>query len=158
LLGALNYLGPKIAHVYAEEGAESLRKFVLRASVGFACLLSLFCLAMALWGGPLVGLLYGSKYAGNGLVVALLATNLALLAIAFLFSRALFATERADLDFWVSLLALPIMITLGLWLVKSFGLIGAALGLLVANLATSVVRVGAFMTVVNRMCRDRARQ
>jgi O-antigen/teichoic acid export membrane protein len=85
LLGALNYLGPKIAHVYAEEGAESLRKFVLRASVGFACLLSLFCLAMALWGGPLVGLLYGSKYAGNGLVVALLATNLALLAIAFLF-------------------------------------------------------------------------
>jgi O-antigen/teichoic acid export membrane protein len=143
--GAQNFLGPKIAHVYAQEGGTSLRRFVLRASVAFALPMSLFGLAMMFGGGPLLTLLYGHQYVGNGLVVTILAFNLAVSAVAFAFSRALFAIERADLDFVVSFLALFIMVTLGLWLVRRLGPLGAAYGLLGANLATLVVRAGVFL-------------
>jgi len=145
VLGVQNLLGPKIAHVYAQDGWKSLRKFVLRSSLAFALPMLFFCVAMTLLGGTLVTMLYGHKYAGNGLVVALLGINLAVSILAFLFSRALFAIERADVDFVVSFLALIIMITLGLWLVRRLGPIGAAFGMLGANLTTLMVRAGAFL-------------
>jgi O-antigen/teichoic acid export membrane protein len=148
VLGVQNFLGPKIAHVYAQEGRKSLRRFVLSTSVAVALPLLLFGLAMMLLGGPLVTLLYGHKYAGNGLVVALLAFNLAVSALAFSFSRALFAIERADLDFVVNFVALFIMLTFGLWLVRSFGVAGAAFGLLTANAAASAVRCFVFAKIL----------
>ena len=60
---------------------------------------SLLCLGLIFWGGRLVVLLYGRQYAGNSLVVAILALNFLVYAVAFSFSRALMAIERADLDF-----------------------------------------------------------
>jgi O-antigen/teichoic acid export membrane protein len=111
----------------------------------------LFGLAMMFWGGPLVTLLYGHQYAGNGLVVTILAFNLAVFVVAFLFSRALFAIERADVDFVVNFVALFIMLTLGLWLVRVLGPLGAALGWLGANLATSGVKAGAFLRLQARI-------
>jgi hypothetical protein len=66
-------------------------------------------------------------------------------AVVFSFSRALFAIERADLDFVLNFAAIAIMLTLGLWLVKTHGPLGAAIGLLVAGSVTSVLRVGAFL-------------
>jgi hypothetical protein len=48
-------------------------------------------------------------------------------------------------DFLVNFAALFIMLTLGFWLVRALGPLGAALGLLGANLVTSVVRAAAFL-------------
>jgi len=93
-------------------------------------------------------LLYGGKYAGNGLVVAVLAINLAVSIVSFSFSRSLFAIERADVDFVVNFVALFMMVTLGLWLVRSVGVAGAAFGLLIANTATSGVRYVAFRILI----------
>lgn len=149
--GVQNFLGPKIAHVYAEEGARASRRFVLRASAAFVLPMLLFGLAMMFGGGPLVTLLYGHQYAGNGLAVTILAFNLAVSAVAFSFSRALLAIERADLDFVVNLLALFIMVTLGLWLVRLLGPLGAAFGLLGANLVTSGAKAGAFLRLPARI-------
>jgi O-antigen/teichoic acid export membrane protein len=148
VLGVQNFLGPKIAHVYAEEDRRSLRRFVLRASVAVGLPMLFFCVAMTFLGGPLVTLLYGHQYAGNGLVVTILVFNLAVSVVAFSFSRALFAIERADVDFVVNFVALFIMLTLGLWLVRSFGVAGAAFGLLIANTAASGVRYVAFRILI----------
>jgi O-antigen/teichoic acid export membrane protein len=145
LLGIQNLVGPKIAHEYAAEGARALHRLVLKISVVIAFPMSLLCLVLILWGGRLIALLYGHQYVGIGLVVAILSLNLLVTAMAFSFSRALFAIERADVDFLVNCLALFIMIVLGLWLVRNFGALGAALGLLVASIVTSTVRVGAFL-------------
>lgn len=156
VMGVQNFLGPKIAHVYAEEGPRNLRRFIFKASAFFSLPMLFFCVAMAFFGGPLVALLYGDKYAGNGMVVALLAINLAVSAVAFSFSRGLFAIEHAGLDFVVNFVALFLMLTLGLWLVRSFGVLGAAAGLLGANLAASIVRAGVFLKLPGHPCLDRA--
>jgi O-antigen/teichoic acid export membrane protein len=148
VLGVQNFLGPKIAHVYVEEGARGLARFVIRATAVLSLPMLFFCVAMIFLGGPLVALLYGHKYAGNGLVITILAWNLLITAVTFSFSRALFAIERADVDFAVNFVALFIMFTLGLWLVRSFGVIGAASGLLVANAATSGVRCLTFWILI----------
>jgi O-antigen/teichoic acid export membrane protein len=145
LLGIQNLVGPKISHVYATEGPRALRRMVLKITAVIVIPMSLLCLVMFFWGGRLIALLYGRQYAGNNLVVAILALNLLVTAAAFSFSRALFAIERADVDFLVNFAALFIMVTLGLWLVRVLGPLGAALGLLGASLVTSAVRAGAFL-------------
>ncbi len=157
LLGIQNFLGPKIAHVYATRGKAGLRRFILRISASLAAPVSLLALVLIVWGGRFVGLLYGSRYTGNGQVVAVLGVNLLLSAVVFSFSRALFAIERADLDFVLNFAAIAIMLTLGLWLVKTHGPLGAAVGLLVAGGVTSVLRVGAFLRLSTRTTNEEMR-
>lgn len=145
MVGIQNLAGPKIAHVYAAEGHTALRQLVFRITAIVAAPISLLCLVTFIWGGRLVVLMYGRQYGGHGLIVSVLALNLLVSAIAFPFSRALFAADRADLDFFVNFTALFIMLTVGFWLVRAFGPLGAAWGLLGANFSTSVVRTIAFL-------------
>jgi O-antigen/teichoic acid export membrane protein len=150
LLGIQNFLGPKISHAYAEAGAKTLRQMMFRITAAVSLPVSFLSLALILWGGRLVTLLYGRQYAGNGLVVVVLALNLLVSGASFSFTRALFALERADLDFMVNLAALFTMVTMGFWLVRAFGPLGAAIGFLTANFASSAVKVGAFLMLPER--------
>lgn len=154
VLAIQNLVGPKIAHVHAAEGPRALRRLVLKISAVIALPMSLLCLVMIFWGGRLIALLYGRQYAGNGLVVTIMALNVLVTATAFPFSRALFAIERADVDFLVNLAALVIMVTLGLWLVRAFGPLGAALGFLGSGLVISAVRARAFLRLPARISGD----
>jgi O-antigen/teichoic acid export membrane protein len=147
LLGVQNFLGPKIAQVYVTSGCVGLRRFVLKISCSLAIPSLLFTLVVMTWGDRFIGLLYGSRFSGNGLVVGVLSINVLVSMAVFSFSRALFAIERADLDFTLNVTAIVIMLTLGLWLVKTHGPLGAAIGLVVAGFVTSVFRVIAFLKV-----------
>ena len=49
------------------------------------------------------------------------------------------------MDFALNSAAILIMLTLGLWLVHTYGPLGAAISLLVANVSTSSVRAVAFL-------------
>lgn len=148
LLGVQNFLGPKIVHSYAEDGAMGLRRFVIKASGFFSLVIAPFCVLLLVFGGSLIVIIYGDKYAGNGLVVSILALNLLISTVAFSFSRALFAIERADVDFYVNFMALFVLLTLGLWLVKAFGPLGVACGLLAGNTAATAVRYILFSRLV----------
>ncbi len=144
-LGIQNLVGPKISHVYAASGRKALRILVVKLSAAIALLMLAVCLPLLFWGGRLIALFYGRQYAGNSLVITVLALGMLVSAPAFSFSRALYAIERADLDFLVNFAALFTMVTTGFWLVRAYGPLGAAFGLLAANFATSVVRAAAFL-------------
>jgi O-antigen/teichoic acid export membrane protein len=145
LLGVQNLVGPKIAHEFATNGPRALRRMVLKISAMLALPISLLTLVLMVWGGRLIALLYGHRYAGNSQVVAVLACNILVTAVGFAFSRALFAIERADLDFWLNVVTIFIMVTMGLALVRAYGPLGAAFGLLGANILTTVIRACAFL-------------
>ena len=151
LKGIQNLVGPKIAHVHATKGPKALHRLVLKITTLIAIPISLYCLAMFIWGNRLLTLLYGRQYAGNGLVVAILALNLLIGALAFSFSPALFAVDRAHVDFLINFTALFIMATLGLWMVHTYGVLGAAIGLLGGNFAASTVRAAIFLRSPNRI-------
>lgn len=145
LLGIQNLLGPKIAHAYAARGPRGFRRSVLKITTVISLPMLLLCLLMFIWGGRLLILLYGQQYVGNSQTVAILALNLPVTAVTFSFSRALFAINRADVDFLVNFTALCIMVTVGFWMVRSFGPPGAAIGALGANFVTSAVRAAVFL-------------
>jgi O-antigen/teichoic acid export membrane protein len=144
LMGVQNFLGPKIANVYAESGRDELRRFAFKASLYLIICMSILCCALFAVADPLLSFLYGAKYTGNGLVVFALALGLVAAGAAFSFSRALFTMERADVDFKVNFVSLFVLFAFGTWLVRSFGPLGAALGLLLANVTSSGVRCASF--------------
>lgn len=140
LIGMGNFLGPKTAHAFANGGVRELHRIVNKATIFFAITMGIFCVIMICFGGWLVGFLYGNKYAGNGLTVGVLAFSQLAAALTFPTNYALNAVERPDVGFNSYLLALGVTLTLGLWLVKSFGTVGVACGLLSGNVVASAFR------------------
>lgn len=145
LIGVYNFLGPRIARVYAEKGIAYLKRFVMLTSMAMCCSMAPICFVLWSWGDPLVVLVFGDKYAGNGMIVFVLALNLMALAMALALSYALFALEKADFDFIVNIAGVLILVTVGIWLVRAYGPLGAALGLLASNAAALATRYGVFL-------------
>jgi O-antigen/teichoic acid export membrane protein len=150
LQGTLNYLGPKIAHSYADGGREELRRAVGKCNAIIGAVLLPICLVLVLGGGLLVQLLYGHKYAGNGIVVAVLALGMAANAVVSPYGRALFVLDRADLDFAINVAALVLSIGCGVPLVKWLGPFGAACTSTAVYMGSAVLRVLAFHAVMAR--------
>jgi O-antigen/teichoic acid export membrane protein len=150
ILGLQNYLGPHIMHAYARGGVEQLARTVLKSSLTYAGSLLLFSAVLFLAGDFLVVLLYGPKYAGSGLLVALLSINLVFVALGFCLSRGLFAMEEASLDFRVNFVALAAMLVLGIGFARAYGPMGAALGQIAASASAAVVRVAVFILAFRR--------
>ncbi len=138
--GVCNILGPKTSHAYAFGGCAAVRSVVSKAILLLAAPVALFCLAIGLFGDHSVVLMYGGKYAGHGVLVLILALSVLASTIAVPFGFGLWAMERADANFVVTLISFGAMLTLGLWLVKRFGPLGAAYGLLIGNAGASTVR------------------
>lgn len=144
LLGMQNYLGPRIAHAYAESKATSMRRFVMKSSLFFTVATLPIAVIIATAGNFLVILVYGEKYAGHGSVMLILAAGLLLVPVRFVLARSLFAMDRAFLECVTNLVPLAVLVILGVWLVKSFSVVGVASGLLLGDLLVTVSKYVAF--------------
>lgn len=152
LLGIQNFLGPKIVQSYTGDGAIGLRRFVVKVSTMYCLIIAPLAVVLFLFGGQLVVLFYGAKYSGNGLVVAILAVNLLILAAAFTMSRALLAMEHARLYFMANIVPLVVILTLGLLLVKQYGPVGVAWGLVLGNVTTAITMSAIFVSLIGSAC------
>jgi O-antigen/teichoic acid export membrane protein len=110
----------------------------------FVLLLSPLAAVVWIWGDALVRHLYGAAFAGHSFALRVLVLNVLIAGAVFPFSRGFFSIQRADLDMAVNVLAVVILLSLGLALVWSYGVAGAALGLAVTNGSTAIIRVGLF--------------
>jgi O-antigen/teichoic acid export membrane protein len=150
LLGYQNHLGPRIMSSYAREDIAGFRKAVVRGGWMFGAIVSPLTVILVALGCLAAAVIYGDSYAGNGWLVGVLAVNLLVGAIAFPYSRGLFAIERADVDFRVNLVALGVLFAIGVWLVRGFGPVGAAWGMLASNVVSSGFRAEAFRRLTGR--------
>jgi O-antigen/teichoic acid export membrane protein len=144
LLGMQNYLGPRIAHAYAESEAIAMRRFVMRSSLFFTIATLPIAVVIATAGNILVILVYGEKYAGHGSVMLILAIGLLLAPVRFVLARSLFAMDRALMECLTNLVPLAVLVLLGVWLVKSFSVVGVASGLLLGDLLVTVTKYVVF--------------
>jgi O-antigen/teichoic acid export membrane protein len=143
-LGLRNFLDPRASHGYARGGKREVRSVVGLASLLTVAIMGCFCLVILVFGGWLVTLIYGPQYAGNDAIVRVLAVASAISVIGMPAYSGLLAMERSDIAFKSYLVALILVLTVGLWLVGAYGVLGAAIGLLVSNLGSSAVRWVAF--------------
>jgi O-antigen/teichoic acid export membrane protein len=148
LFGSSNYIGPRIMHAFASGGTAALRRYIWRAAAVQVAAIAALAVMLGMFGGTLVAWIYGSAYAGNGPIVAILLTSTVFGALGYAPSRALFAIGRADIDLAVNAVTLIVFLTVGVWLVWSFGPLGAALGLLLRSLMGAAFRVVAVSRLV----------
>ncbi len=150
LMGIGNYIGPKAVHAFASSGYLRLKSVVYSQAVFIMIAMSVFCAIMMFFGDSIVTLAYGSEYQGQGKVIGILALAVTASAFAIPFRGGLLAFERPEILFSSNLVALVITFVFGIWLVKEYSIVGAALSLLLSNIAASAVRCIPFIWMIHR--------
>jgi O-antigen/teichoic acid export membrane protein len=139
LQGTFLFLAPRAAHVFAQSGIHELRAFIGKCSLIIVVVMGLLCCVIFAFGNRMIVFFYGSQYEGHSLVLAVLAIYNLVIGLDAGFYYALQAIGRPDLNFRVDIVSLLVTISIGLWLVKNFSLLGVALGLLTGSLVVIII-------------------
>ena len=147
--GMLNFLTPRAAKVYVNEGSSGLKRLALRMYGLFFLAIGSFIVLLAIFGSYLSVKLFGPEYVG-------LQTALVILAVAKLFegfshtaSCGLFAMEKIKANFFVDVILMLITITAAVLLIFPYGVVGAALTSLIGSLVSSTLRSGLLIKFLN---------
>lgn len=135
-IGLGNLQVPRAVVALQEGGPPNLLRQIKNDTLLVGTVMTVFCATMLLSGDWLLTLLYGgSKYAGQGHTVTVLALACLMSAVGMPASNALVALKRPDTTFWAGLIPAVISIVLVWSLVNTWGVIGAAYGFLAGNVA-----------------------
>ena len=149
LMGLSNVLTPRAARAFSDMGHGELRRVVLKTTAYQGAFMTAFCGVVALFGGPLVSLMYENpEYAGQGLTVAVLSMGFLAGGLSLGAIDGLLALERPDINFKTSFMGLTIKLGVAALLINHWGILGAAVGSLAGSAVMSVVRWIVFMRLV----------
>ena len=144
LLGMQNYVEPKVAMALARDGVDAMRSTIRRTSVLFGALMFSFSAVIFFLGNRLAILLYGVKYAGNGLTIFVISLASVLGAIGYPYSCGFFARGNAPRDFRVNLAYPVVTLGLGIPLTRALGPLGTAEAMFLAHLCALLLRMRSF--------------
>jgi Na+-driven multidrug efflux pump/tRNA A-37 threonylcarbamoyl transferase component Bud32 len=149
ITGISNIMTPRAVLALKEGGGALLRRQMVRDALLLGAAMTLFCMVALFVGDDVMRLLYpGKEYEGQGRTVAVLAVALLASAVGNPASVALASMERARAIVWAGLVGAVITGVLVWLLMIEWGLLGAAYGFLAGNVAGSVGRWVAFLTLV----------
>ena len=151
MLGLQNYVEPRISHAFADGSREHVRQLVWRSTAMLAGSMLLFSLLIFFLGSRAVVLLYGAKYASNGLIIFLITLSFAAGSAGFAFSCGLFATGMGKLDLRVSFVYPIAFVCLGIPLVARFGPLGGAMSLALTNAISTLLRGLQFIVAFKKL-------
>lgn len=134
LLGLENIVPSMATRRLLEEGVAGLADWMRRFRWLIAGSIGLYCLVIGVFAGPLMPLIFGSQYAGTGLVVGLIAVSYFINAYARPTMIGLRAMERNRWVFYGFLTSSLVALVLSFPLVRLGGLLGAALGMILTPL------------------------
>jgi O-antigen/teichoic acid export membrane protein len=143
LFGLGNFLGSRTVYA-ASTGRQTLRAVVANATLVFASVALVLGLILTWIGDRLLERLYGNSYAGNDMPIRMLAGSILFWAIGFSVEHGLQALERPDLNLMVNSLAFGFTLTAGVFLVRSYGVLGAACSLVLLSGFAATLRHVAF--------------
>jgi O-antigen/teichoic acid export membrane protein len=154
LLGLYNVLRPKASHAFTNGGISALGSVIRKAILIISIPMFIFLFIVIVYGDELVVLIYGGKYKGTGVIVLILGLSLVVTALCYPFDFGIWAMEKPNINFWITLSAPLVVLFLGFWLVKYLGNIGAALGLLAGNTTIMILRVIAYLKLASSLARE----
>lgn len=141
-MGLANYLTPKAAKVYVEEGSSGLQRLLVRMYLLFFIAVGAFALMLAIFGDWIAVSLFGDEFAGLQAVLTLLAIAKLFDGFSHTASGGLFAMERIKANFWVDLILMVVTITAAFLLIDRFGVLGAAWTTLIGSSISAILRSG----------------
>ena len=149
--GLGNVLAPRSALAWKERGGAGLRRQAIGDALLFVAVLAPFCLFAFIFGDDLMRFLYrGREFEGQGPVITLLALATLASAIGTPASNALASMERPRAIFYVGAAAAVLTVVLVWWGIATWGLAGAACGLLAGSLIGSAGLWASFIAAVPR--------
>ena len=138
--GMWNYLTPKAAKVFVEEGSAGLKRVLLRMYAVFLIAVGSFAVFLAIFGGWIAVELFGPDYKNLQTVLTLLAIAKLLEGFSHTASGGLFAIEKIKANFWVDVVLMIVTITAALALIEPLGVVGAAWTTLIGSATSAVLR------------------
>ena len=153
MFGFANILTPRSVLAWKEGGGTALRRQTIRDSLFLGALMIVFCL-LVLWAGEEVMrfLYHGNEYEGHGHTITVLAFATFASAMGMPASNALATMERPRAIVGVGIVGAVLTVVLIWGLMAQWGLVGAAYGLLAANVFGSAGLWLAFLTPLPRAC------
>jgi O-antigen/teichoic acid export membrane protein len=125
LLGLHNVFVPRIADAQ-EAGPAEIWRVVRQTTLLYLVLMSGFCAVMIVFGGSVLGFLYGAEFAGHGEVVAVLAVLALVGATEMTAANGLRAFGRPRAYLVASAVGLAVIVLVGPPLCIAWGALGAA--------------------------------
>lgn len=151
LYGFYNILTPKFVHALNTEGVPTLRRLAARDALFIAAVMSAFCGAVSVFGDDVLRLLYRSDaYQESAYVLGVLAVASLAGAIGVPASLALAAADRARSVAGVMTATAVLNLLFVTALLPVWGLLGAACGMLIAEISGSIARWAVFLCLVSR--------
>jgi O-antigen/teichoic acid export membrane protein len=145
LIGLNNFLGPQAIQIYQREGLLPLRRLTWRFSWTLVGSLSLIVLLLWLTGGDILVRIYGEKFSGNELIVAILAGNILATALGMGIENGLTALHRPDLIFWSQLVGLVVTLAAAVPWILQQGVVGAAWAVVAGTIASTAAKILLFL-------------
>ena len=156
LMGFYNLLMPRSVLAWKSDGGAGLRARTVRDTVLLGAVMCAFCIMVMLAGETVMGLLYpGPEYQGHGQLLAVLAFATLVSAVGFPASNALASMERPRPIAAVTGVAAAVNVVLVWYLMTQWGLLGAAYGILAANVVWTLGRWIVFLVLVKNVGCDR---
>ncbi len=138
--GIANNLMPRCARATSEADQRETRKLVYRYTWVLAVIMVAMCAPIGIFGSELLSILYGSEFSGAGATVIVLAAAAVARGVAMSVYIGLWATGHSDLNARVNLTGLLVQITGLVLLFPVFGLVGAGLAVLTADISAALAR------------------
>ena len=149
LFGYYNVLTPKFVRILKVEGGAGLRRQAALDAFILAAIMTAFCGIVFIAGDEVMRLLYrGVGYSGNGDIISVLAIAALIAAVGAPASIALAAAQQARAVAAAMFVTAALNLVLVWALLPRWGLLGAAYGVLVAEIVGSLGRWMAFLALV----------
>jgi O-antigen/teichoic acid export membrane protein/tRNA A-37 threonylcarbamoyl transferase component Bud32 len=150
ITGLSNIMTPRAVLALKDGGGVLLRRQIIRDALLLGAAMTLFCMVALFVGDDVMRLLYhGREYEGQGHTVTVLAIALLASAVGTPASNALAGMERPRAIVWAGSVGVVLTAVLVWFLIIEWGLVGAAYGFLLGNVAAAVGRWVAFLTLVS---------
>ncbi len=149
ILGLGSLIDPESANSLASGGRTQLLTMVKRSIAFVGTLMGVFVLLVFALGDVAMTLLYGDKFGGQGLVIAVLGMGALLSACSIPLSSGLKALERPDVNFKARVVSIVVTFIIALPLVSQWGILGGAVSLLAGHIVNVLMKAIVFARLIS---------
>lgn len=143
ITAALGILLPMFSRTFIESGKDGLHQRVKIVLIAFLVVSGVYCLVFSFLGQQIINILYNGQFDSFVTFPILLTMGLAPLIVSLntVLDAALRVMDKMKQSFLSNLMPAFLIITLGVWLLSRYGLLGANLGSLAIGLTETVVLI-----------------
>lgn len=140
LVGLANYLSPKAARAYAEQGLGELKRVLWQTATMFVVGLGTMSIGAFLAGHHVAALVYGPEFIETRWIIGILSLSVLANSLGVTAGNGLWALERPSASFFADLSSMFVVIVATATLVPTFGPVGAALAQFTGTASDALIR------------------